>query len=101
MKKGFVSTMRRGFHMTFANGLTASVQWGAGNYCENHNSTDFTPIKDVSSGTAEVAVFKNGELIDANPFVPEERRDNCDIVCGWLSPDNVAQFLVNVAADKG
>ena len=27
MKK-FVSTMRKGFHMTFENGLTVSVQWG-------------------------------------------------------------------------
>lgn len=27
MKKGFVSTMRKGFHMTFPNGLTVSVQW--------------------------------------------------------------------------
>lgn len=30
MKK-FVSTMRKGFHITFENGLEASVQWGAGN----------------------------------------------------------------------
>ena len=29
MKK-FVSTMRKGFHMTFENGLTVSVQWGGG-----------------------------------------------------------------------
>ena len=34
--KKFVSTMRKGFHMTFENGLTISVQWGAGNYCDNH-----------------------------------------------------------------
>ena len=35
MKK-FVSTMRKGFRITFENGLTVSVQWGAGNYCDNH-----------------------------------------------------------------
>ena len=58
MSKAFASTMRKGFHMTFANGLTASVQWGAGNYCDNHCPVDmdFTFSKDAESNTAEVAV---------------------------------------------
>lgn len=62
MNKKFNSTMRKGFYMTFANGLTASVQWGAGNYCDNHfpKDCDFSFSKDAHSDTAEVAVW-NGE----------------------------------------
>jgi hypothetical protein len=44
MKK-FNSTSNKGFNMTFANGITASVQWGAGNYCDNHFSKDFSSQK--------------------------------------------------------
>ena len=35
MKKLSINN-NKGFHMTFKNGLTASVQWGLGNYCDNH-----------------------------------------------------------------
>ena len=38
--KGFMSTDRKGFHMIFSNGLTASVQWGFGNYCDNYHNAD-------------------------------------------------------------
>lgn len=65
MKK-FVSTMRKGFHITFENGLEASVQWGAGNYCDNRFPKDNSlhPFdRDAESNTAEVAVFgTNGDL---------------------------------------
>lgn len=71
MKK-FVSTMRKGFHITFENGLEASVQWGAGNYCDNHfpKDMDFTFSKDAESNTAEVAVIKDGDFFDIDRFCP-------------------------------
>ena len=31
----------KGFHITFANGLTASVQFGRANYCANYNYQDW------------------------------------------------------------
>ena len=73
MKK-FVSTMRKGFHMTFENGLTVSVQWGAGNYCDNHfpDDMDFSCSKDAQSDTAEVAVMHGRKFLNANHFLPEE-----------------------------
>ena len=97
MKKKFASTMRKGFHMTFENGLTASVQWGAGNYCENHYSEDmdFRFDKDASSDTAEVAVFDEADMIDVSEFVPEECK-SCGIVCGYMTPEQVVDFLYNV-----
>ena len=33
----FKITEGKGFHMTFANGWTVSVQWGSGNYCPNYS----------------------------------------------------------------
>ena len=98
MNKAFVSTMRKGFQMTFENGLTASVQWGAGNYCDNHfpKDMDFSFNKDAQSNTAEVAVFnKQRNFIDANDFVPEGC-GSCDIVCGYMTADQVVEFLYNV-----
>lgn len=95
MDKGFVSTMRKGFHMTFENGLTASIQWGAGNYCDNHSPADwdFTFSKDAESDTAEIAVWDaNGDWLDPQYFF------NYDIasdgkVAGWLTPAQVVDFL--------
>ena len=59
----FTSTRNRGFQMTFKNGLTISVQWGTGNYCERKNlQTSYrgdmdaaTPI--VESADAEIAIW--------------------------------------------
>ena len=31
-----VSTLNKGFQLTFENGLTISVQFGSGNYCERN-----------------------------------------------------------------
>lgn len=97
--KGFVSTMRKGFHMTFDNGLVASVQWGAGNYCDNHfpDDSDFSCTKDAKSDTAEVAVIDSstGKFVDANQFVPEDIQ-SCDTVIGWLTPSQVVDFLGRV-----
>lgn len=97
MKK-FVSTMRKGFQMTFANGLTVSVQWGAGNYCDNHfpDDRDFSCSKDARSDTAEVAVMHGRKFLNANQFLPEEDADWMDDVVGWLTPEQVVSLLERV-----
>lgn len=48
----FNITQGKGFHITFANGYTASVQWGKGNYCDNRYGKDGDP-----SETAECAAW--------------------------------------------
>ena len=97
MKK-FVSTMRKGFHIAFENGLEASVQWGAGNYCDNHfpKDMDFTFSKDAESNTAEVAVFRGNSFMNVNDFLPEECNNFDDMVAGYLTPEQVVDFLMNV-----
>jgi hypothetical protein len=77
----------KGFQITFANGWTASVQWGYGMYC----STD-DEEKPRKSKDAEIAALNpRGELMEIDP-------EGGDRVKGWQSPDEVLQFLNWVAA---
>lgn len=102
MKK-FVSTMRKGFHITFENGLLASVQWGAGNYCDNHfpEKTFNLFNNDAESDTAEVAVFdKHGEFMDIGNFVPDDASSD-GMIAGYLTPEQVVDFLVKVKEWNG
>jgi len=79
-----------GMHLTFANGYTASVQWGAGNYCSNYSVPFGTPC--TSADTAEVAYWKDGPMLE----IPEVG----DTVNGHLSADEVLVFLNFVASQK-
>lgn len=84
----------KGFCMTFENGLTASVQWGLGNYCDNHFNYElgFDGKTPAESNNAEVAVIKDGDLILLDPFI-----DNAiDEVEGYLTPEQIVDFLVKV-----
>lgn len=97
--KKFVSTMRKGFQMTFENGLTISVQWGAGNYCDNHfpEDLDFSCSKDAKSDTAEVAIWgPDKKFIDPQTFVKYDINSDGEVV-GWLDPDQVAELIHNVS----
>ena len=65
----FKITSKKGFHITFENQWTISVQIGPGNYCDNY---DKYPVGDgneeagkVGSFTAECAAWaRDGELVD-------------------------------------
>ena len=57
------STENKGFHLTFTNGYTISVQFGSGNYCNNRNRKD-TPAYIYSCKNAEVAYWKNEDKSD-------------------------------------
>lgn len=94
----FLSTMRKGFHMTFENGLEVSVQWGAGNYCENHfpADRDFSFSKDARSSDAEIAVIFNGEFLDPRHFIDEEISGD-GMVSGYLSAEQVAKIIYNAS----
>jgi len=98
-------TQGKGFHLTFENGLTISVQIGAGNYCANydeqignfprviHHSTT-TQVLDVSSPNAEIAIWdKEGTFITAK-FIGE------DMVIGYLSADEIAGLIDKVRKYK-
>lgn len=88
---GFVTSDRKGFHITFENGCTVSVQFGYGNYGSNRDwrgghRNDGVP----KARTAEVAAWHaNGDWIK----VAED-----DDVAGWQSPAEVLAIMSRVAA---
>lgn len=95
-KEGFKITDGKGFHMTFANGYTVSVQFGGGNYCDNYDdpiSIDRSAQGAKGSRNAEVAVWaSDGDLIDHPDF-------EGDTVGGRQSVAQVLQ-LMNWAATQ-
>jgi hypothetical protein len=56
----FKITDGKGFHITFENGYTISVQFGPGNYCDNYDmeiGEDNSKAGEAGSRTAECAVL--------------------------------------------
>ena len=97
--KNFVATCNKGFHITFENGYTVSVQWGAGNYCDNYNpeDKDFSFKKPAESNTAELAAFDSkGEFVDMYEVCPEYKSDGKCV--GYLTPKEVITIMVRIAA---
>jgi hypothetical protein len=78
-----------GFHITFANGWTASVQWGGGNYCDNHLLCFSFGEKVPPSKTAEVWCWGPKGVT-----VPEHLQD----VQGYLSPNEVLAYITEVSS---
>lgn len=90
----FKITGGKGFHMTFDNGWTASVQWGFGNYCDNYNTLDSrsSTLSDVAAAkgckTAEIAAWDKGGTM---------YNFGADEVKGYVTPNEVLMFLNMVA----
>ena len=73
-----------GFHITFENGWTVSVQWDRGNYCERSSrySDEYAP--NAPSKNAEVSAWKG-----------QGKSDNSK---GWQTPAEVLAYMAEVAA---
>ena len=78
----------KGFHLTFDNGWTLSVQFGYGNYCENyHNESTISDDNKCTTCTnAEIAYIDPEGNLDYNP-------DWSDQVLGYCSPSDVVNHL--------
>ena len=86
----FVSTFNKGFNMTFENGISISVQWGVGNYCDRKNDGSFDESMKGEfweATSAEIMITGNSGIILGNG----------DVVAGWLPTDRVAE-LIHVCA---
>lgn len=81
----FKITDNKGFHITFENGWTVSVQWGAGNYGDNYDHPFFDKGDVPPSTRAEIAAW------DYNRKWHEF--ESGDTVNGYVSPDEVAAFI--------
>ena len=84
----FDITAQKGFHITFENGWTVSVQFGRGNYCQNYNLSSMAPV--LGSSDAEVAAW------DAkNKWFEFEDGNSCQ---GNMKADEVLAFMNKIAA---
>lgn len=90
----FRSTNNHGFQLTFNNGNTISVQFGAFNYCSRRDCHNFDLQADlkteyVESETAEVAIF--------NSKTGYWYQFESDTVEGHVSADEIPA-LIDIAA---
>jgi hypothetical protein len=103
----FSITQNKGFHITFANGITISVQWGPGNYCDNRDMS-FKSMIFTDSGqpaapspTAEIALWdKSRRWITKRANRALRRPATNNDVIGYLSPEEVARFIAWAARQK-
>ena len=84
----FAITHAKGFHMTFANGWTVSVQFGHRNYCDNRDVGGvLLPAR--PSKNAEIAAWsKEGKWYDFGN----------DTVKGYVDANDVLEFMNMIAA---
>lgn len=84
----FSITSSKGFQMTFENGVTVSVQFGPGNYCENRDKDFNAPNKADrwNSKDAEVAIIlPNGDFYSGQDFHGVEGWQSVKDVVGWIN----------------
>jgi len=84
----FKSFRNRGFHLTFSNGWTISVQFGPFNYCEHYDKNCPNPMQQEtwSSEDAEIAIWHSSDL-------------SIGEVKGWCSVDDVASLITFLSSD--
>lgn len=97
-EKSFAFYGNSDFHMTFSNGMTISIRCGFGSYSENGDRLwcGNSNGNGTQSNNAEVAVFHNGKLIDANLFRPNGMEHSQDTVIGWASANDIADIIFAV-----
>lgn len=88
---GFETCDNKGFHITFENGWTISVQFGGGDYCDNY---DFPIGKEreqhrMTSSTAEVAYW--------GPDKKMQTFESGDTVAGRWSPAQVLALMNDIS----
>jgi hypothetical protein len=93
----FAITSHKGFHITFSNGVTVSVQFGPCNYCHEHrDNMDFGAPERVArweSTDAEVAIWDKYDK-----WITRAYRDDDDDVLAHISPDEVAEIIAWAAS---
>ncbi len=87
----FTSCDNSGFHITFENGWTVSVQWSPGNYCEHHWAN-------IDGKQHEVALWKSADAEIAAWDKDNDWYDfGDDTVKGYLKADEVLEFMNKIA----
>ena len=101
--KAFRITDGKGFHITFANGYTISVQFGPGNYGDNYGQkigVDDVVCGKEGSNEAEIAIFSpTGDLIHLPTEISGE--DYSDNVAGYVDAEKVLAYANFAQSLKG
>jgi len=89
-----------GFQVTFTNGYQVSVMFGANNYCEKrHTPDDGKSFR--TSEDCEVAVLLGDEFVTEKFDAVGHKVDFTGMVAGWVTPNEVAALMAEVASYKG
>lgn len=103
-----VITAGKGFHIRFANGRSASVQWGMGNYCDrqdNIRGRDFFEVKIKEGGLRKVyPEFEGPNNIYYEQMFADWGCDNAEMSPGtlgaeegWMTPDKIVETLWEIS----
>lgn len=95
---GFKISDQKGFHVTFENGWTVSVQFGRGNYCENYGFEGENPSDPSSAYRGPVPHSRDAEVAAWSPdgaWFPIAEDDD---VIGNQTPAQVLAIMNKVAA---
>ena len=101
-QRDFRITGGKGFQLDMLNGVTVSVQWGPGNYCDRNNAGFDAPGKTAAAGEewgsnlAECAAFITGSELTwvAVPgYTDAGSPFGGDDVCGYLNVSQVLDFI--------
>ncbi len=88
-------TRNKGFHLTFDNGLTISIQIGVGNYCSNrslYKDFDFEQQQSITEcNNAEIAIWDKDNIW----FKFEG-----DTVKGWVKTEEIGIWIDKVRRAK-
>ena len=95
---GLVINENKGFQITFDNGVTVSVQFGYGDYCNNRlpNTRILFYTEGQKCENAEVAIW-NADTWITKKYDP----DLTDDVIGHVPPDEIAKIIAWAQAYKG
>ena len=86
---GFRICDNKGFHITFSNKVTVSVQFGPGNYCENYDeSFNNQRVGGTKSSDAEIGIWKEG-----GEWITKEYPEFDADVVGNITPDTLLKVL--------
>lgn len=86
----------KGFHITFDNGVTVSVQFGWGNYCDNYSIREDSDAYMLESKNAEIAIWDKNE----DWITKEYDGELCDDVKGYVEVKEILDIL-NWASKRG
>lgn len=93
---GFAITGSRGFHITFQNGVTVSVQFGGGMHCDNLRVDIGTEmhLHVLECDNAEVAIFIRDDSKAPGGWLTQQySKDENDVILGYQTPAEVLDIL--------